>query len=324
VSQTNFDNPELPILIVNPNSAGGATGRMWSSIAADFRAHFGPFVTAFTQSSGDGVHLARDAARAGHRFIIACGGDGTINEVVNGIMESGADVELGVLPSGTGGDFRRFIGMSNETRDAAKQLRTGNTKPIDIGRVEYIDKSGEKASRFFINISSFGIGASVATRVANSDFLKWLPLSGAARGRARFAVSTLEEALNLQTFDVKMSIDGGPPQLLRTIALCVCNSSHFGGGMNIAPDARNDDGLLDIVGIGDIGLRRIIGAAPRLYGSGILKVEGVTSGRATRLHAESADGKTVPLETDGEVVGSLPATYEILPGRLKIRVPSMV
>jgi YegS/Rv2252/BmrU family lipid kinase len=322
VSQLNFENPELPLLIVNPNSAGGATGRNWSSIAADFRAHFGPFVTRFTESSGQGSSIALDAVQAGHRFVIACGGDGTINEVMNGIVDSGVDAELGVLPSGTGGDFRRFIGMSNETRDAARQLRDGHTITIDIGLVEFIDLKGNQQTRHFINISSFGIGASVATRVAESGFLKWLPLSGAARGRARFAASTLKEALNLQTFDVKLRIDDGPEKFLRTIALCVCNSSHFGGGMHIAPGALNDDGLLDVVGIGDIGLSKIVRVAPRLYGSGILGVEGITSGRASKIHAESSDGRIVPLEIDGEVVGKLPATYQVLPSRLRVRVPN--
>lgn len=322
MSQTNFENPELPILIVNPNSAGGATGKAWSSIASDFRAHFGPFVTVFTERSGQGSEIARDAAIAGHRFIIACGGDGTINEVVNGILDSGTDAELGVLPSGTGGDFRRFIGMTNETRSAAKQLRTGTTKSIDVGRVEFLGPSGEKESRHFINISSFGIAASVATRVADSGFLNWLPLSGAARGKVRFAASTLEEAMNLRTFDLKVRIDDGPEQNLRTINLCVCNTSHFGGGMNIAPDARIDDGFFDVVGIGDLGFKKLVVAAPRLYGAGILKVEGVTSGKARKIHAESADGKIVQIEADGEVVGSLPATYEILPARLKVRTPS--
>lgn len=322
MSQKNFDNPELPLLIVNPNSAGGATGRMWSSIAADFRAHFGPFITVFTESSGQGTDIARDAADAGHRFVIACGGDGTINEVVNGILDSGKDVELGVLPSGTGGDFRRFIGMSNETRDAGRQLKSGVTKSIDVGRVEFLDHNGEKVSRHFINISSFGIASNIATRVAESDFLKWLPLSGATRGRVRFAASTLEEAMDLRTFDVRVRIDDGPEKFFRTINLCICNSSHFGGGMNIAPEARNDDGLFDIVGIGDLSLRRIITAAPRLYGSGILKINGVTSGRGAKIYAESADGRKVPLETDGEVVGTLPATYEILPGKLKVRIPT--
>ena len=95
----------LPLVIVNPNSASGATRERWSGIASDIRTHFGPFNVAFTKSRGDGVNLARRGVESGRRFIIACGGDGTINEVANGILEIGEDVELGVLPSGTAAIF---------------------------------------------------------------------------------------------------------------------------------------------------------------------------------------------------------------------------
>ncbi|HEX9917563.1 MAG TPA: acylglycerol kinase family protein, partial [Pyrinomonadaceae bacterium] len=97
----------LPLVIVNPASAGGATGRAWPRLASDLRAHFGAFNCTFTERAGDAAVIARREARAGRNLIIACGGDGTISEVANGILESGADAELGMLPSGTGGDFRR-------------------------------------------------------------------------------------------------------------------------------------------------------------------------------------------------------------------------
>src|SRR5687767_13300549 len=101
----------LPLVIVNPKSAGGSTREKWSAIASDLRTHFGPFNVAFTKGPADGIELAARAAKNGRRLIIACGGDGTINEVANGILNGGEDAELGVFPSGTGGDFRRTIGM---------------------------------------------------------------------------------------------------------------------------------------------------------------------------------------------------------------------
>src|SRR5690349_6727496 len=107
----------FPLVIVNPKSAAGATRGKWASIASDLRTHFGPFNVAFTKGPGDGINLAKRAVNSGRRFVIACGGDGTINEVANGILESDADVELGILPSGTGGDFRRTVGMPNTVRE---------------------------------------------------------------------------------------------------------------------------------------------------------------------------------------------------------------
>src|SRR5829696_5101284 len=127
----------LPLIIVNPKSAGGSTRSNWSAIASDLRAHFGPFKVAFTKSAGDGITLALNAAESGHEFIIACGGDGTVNEVANGILQSGIDVEFGIMPSGTGGDFRRTLEMPQSPREAGRALRDGKTKLIDVGQVTF-------------------------------------------------------------------------------------------------------------------------------------------------------------------------------------------
>ena len=112
-----------PLVIVNPESAGGVTRHAWPKIASDLSSHFGPFSCAFTAKAGEGTDLAAEAARKGIKLIVACGGDGTISEVANGILASGKDVELGIVPSGTGGDFRKTIGIPARSRDAARILR---------------------------------------------------------------------------------------------------------------------------------------------------------------------------------------------------------
>src|ERR1041384_751122 len=123
----------LPLVIINPTSASGATGAQWPRLASVLRAHFGAFACAFTESAGDGRRIAAREAQAGRRFIIACGGDGTISEVANGILESGADAELGVLPRGTGGDFRRSLEMPTRAADAAGAVRRG-ARAVLFGR----------------------------------------------------------------------------------------------------------------------------------------------------------------------------------------------
>src|SRR5919112_2748842 len=112
----------MSVVIVNPSSAGGSTGEAWPQIASDLRSQFGPFRVLFTKHRGDAAALATDAARKGAKFIIACGGDGTISEVANGILSSGKDAELGILPSGTGGYFRRTLENSAPSRAAAQIL----------------------------------------------------------------------------------------------------------------------------------------------------------------------------------------------------------
>src|SRR5829696_3614519 len=132
----------MSIVIVNPSSASGSTGEAWPQIASDLRSQFGAFRVLFTKHHGDAAALAAEAARKGAKLIIACGGDGTISEVAKGILSSGKDAELGVLPSGTGGDFRRTLEIPARTRDAARILRTGVTARIDVGRVSYVDHHG--------------------------------------------------------------------------------------------------------------------------------------------------------------------------------------
>src|SRR5437762_14192968 len=138
----------LPLIIVNPASANGATRENWPKMASDLRTHFGAFSVAFTESVGDGRRLAAEAAKHGTKLIIACGGDGTISEVANGIIDSKQEAELGVLPSGTGGDFRRTLRMSTNTAAAARGLREGRTRIIDAVRVMFISDTGERVTRF--------------------------------------------------------------------------------------------------------------------------------------------------------------------------------
>lgn len=310
-------------MIVNPKSAGGSTRDRWGEIASDLRAHFGPFRTAFTRASGAGTDLARKAAENGQRFIIACGGDGTINEVANGIILSGTDCEMGVFPAGTGGDFRRSLGIPTEAREVARALKTGETKTIDVGRVTFQNFEGETVSRYFLNVSSFGLATSIIERVKGSSSLNWLP-NNFLRGKTSFALSTLQEVLDLNFVTVLVSIDGKEAKPLNTINFSVANARFFGGGMKIAPGAKIDDGLFDVVNIGDISTARIILNAHTLYRGTHLDLSEVKSTSAARVEAEAVDKtNAINIEIDGELPGKLPALFEIVPQALKVRVPRL-
>jgi YegS/Rv2252/BmrU family lipid kinase len=313
-------NATLPLVIVNPKSAGGATHKRWAETAADFRAHFGAFQVAFTKSHGDGITLALRGAEQGRKFIIACGGDGTINEVANGILQSGADIEFGILPSGTGGDFRRTIGIPNDTREAGAILRNGVTKQIDVGRVTFLNHENEMVSRYFLNVSSFGLSASIIERVKSSNIVGWIP-NDILRGKTNFALSTLQEVLGLNFDTVRVKFDEQAEKSLNTINFCVCNSRFFGGGMKIAPDAVINDGFFDVVNIGDIKTAKILLNAYKLYGGSHLSLKEVNSTRARKVEVSPMNAEEIHIEVDGELPGKLPATFEILPNALKVRVP---
>ena len=311
----------LPLIIVNPKSASGATRENWSSIASDLRTHFGPFQVAFTKGPGDGIELAKRSAQEGRRLIIACGGDGTINEIANGILTSGTDCELGIFPSGTGGDFRRTLNIPSERREAARALREGTTRAIDVGKIAYEDHNGETASRYFLNVSSFGLAASIIGRVKGSTSLDWLPVDS-VRGRASFALSTLQEVVGLGTTNVRVKIDDDEERPLTTVNFCVANARYFGGGMMIAPEAKIADGFLDVINIGDIKTAKILLRAYTLYRGTHLALTEVKDRRAKRIEARPFhDGEEVHIEVDGELLGRLPAVYEVVPEALKVRVP---
>ncbi len=314
----------LPLIIVNPEAAGGATRQAWPRIASDLRSHFGPFALAFTERPGQGVEMAAEAARKGTTLIIACGGDGTISEVANGILQSGASAELGIVPSGTGGDFRRTLEIATRTRDAAEVLRTGQTRLLDVGRVTYINSAGVEDTRYFLGVASFGMSAAVIERVKESG-PRWLPANGPKwlTGRLSFGASMLQTALQSPATKVIVQLDDEHERHLTVANFCVANARYFGGGMKVAPEAKLTDGRLDVVCIGDLGARKILTNAPRVYLGAHLSMDQVHHVLARKVVARPADKEAeIGLEIDGELPGRLPATFHVLPAALRVRCPA--
>ena len=314
----------LPLVIVNPASADGATRESWPKIASDLRTHFGAFSVAFTEAAGDGRRLALEAVKQGAKLIIACGGDGTISEVVNGILESNKETELGVLPSGTGGDFRRTLRMPNNVAAAARALRDGHTRVIDAGRVTFVNDSGERETRFFINVASFGMSTAVLDRTASGEARKWIPGFAPRRlsSKLSYAAATLQTTLSSTPTEVHVQLDEQPERRLRVAEFCVANARYYGGAMKIAPDAKLDDGLFDIITIGDASAFRILANSPRLYFGAHLRMNEVQHALAKQVVARPIKkDDIVRVELDGEVVGRLPATFQIMPLALRVRCP---
>jgi YegS/Rv2252/BmrU family lipid kinase len=313
----------LPLVIVNPESASGATAKAWPGIASDLGSHFGPFKPAFTERPGHARELASDAARKGTQLIIACGGDGTVSEVANGILLSGKDAELGIMPSGTGGDFRKTLRISSRSNDAARVLKQGVTRKIDVGRVTFMTAVGEKESRYFLGVASFGMSAEVIERVKENQ-PEWLPAAapGWLRGRWAFSASMIRTALQSPSTRVLVQLDDNREKHLTVANLCVANARYFGGGMKIAPDAKLNDGKFDVITIGDLGATKIVTNAPRLYLGWHVSMNEVGHILAEKITARPAEkSDVVPIEIDGELLGRLPATFQILPEALRVRCP---
>jgi YegS/Rv2252/BmrU family lipid kinase len=313
----------LPLVIVNPESAGGATRGAWPKIASELATHFGAFTPRFTKYPGEGTELAASAARKGTKLIVACGGDGTISEVANGILSAGSDTELGILPSGTGGDFRKTIGIPARPSEAARILREGQARLIDVGRVTFTKDDGEHESHYFLGVASFGMSADVIARVKEGG-PDWLPAKGPKwlTGRISFGVAMLQTALRMGPTRVLVQLDDDPARHMTVANLCIANARYFGGGMKIAPDAKVTDGKFDVVSIGDLGAARILANAPRLYLGAHLSMAEVGHMLATKIIARPVENdQRIEIEVDGEIPGLLPATFQILPKALRVRCP---
>lgn len=312
----------LPLVIVNPESAGGATGDAWPRIASELSTHFGSFTPQFTRGTGEGIELAANAARKGTKLIIACGGDGTISEVANGILSVDGDSELGILPSGTGGDFRRTLNIPNRVAGAARILREGQTRLIDVGKITFTKDDGEPESRYFLGVASFGMSADVISRVKEGG-PDWLPAKGPKwlTGRLSFAVAMLQTAAKKSATRVVVQLDDDPARHMTVANLCIANARYFGGGMKIAPNAKLADGKFDVVSVGDLGAARILANAPRLYAGAHLSMAEVGHALAVKVSARAVDDQTIEVEVDGEIPGHLPATFQILPKALRVRCP---
>lgn len=314
----------LPLVIVNPASAEGATRENWPKIASDLRTHFGAFTVAFTEASGHARELAKENAEQGAKLIIACGGDGTISEVANGIIDSNNEAELAILPGGTGSDFRRTLSMPANIAAAARAIRDGRTRKIDTGRVTFVNGQGERETRYFINVASFGMSTDVLHRTSSGEATKWIPAFTPRKltSKLSYAAATVQTTLTSSPVEVNVQLDEQPERRLRIAEFCVANARYYGGGMKIAPDAKVEDGLFDIVTIGDASSFRILANAPRLYFGAHMSMNEVTHALAKQVVARPVKkDELVRVELDGEVVGRLPATFEIMPRALRVRFP---
>jgi diacylglycerol kinase (ATP) len=300
----------MSVVIVNPASASGNTGEAWPQLASDLRSQFGAFRVLFTTHRGDAATLAGDAARKGAKLIVACGGDGTVSEVANGILASGKDVELGILPSGTGGDFRRTLEIPARSRDAARILRSGRTVRIDVGRVSYVDHNGNDATRYFVGVASCGMSTKVIERVKED--------------KVSFVNAMLKTAMQNNPVRLLVQLDDAHDRQLTVSNLCVANARYFGGGMKIAPDAKLTDGKFDIVSVGDLSALKILTSGPRVYLGSHLSMPEVSHALARKVNIRPADHtKEIALEIDGELPGRLPATFQIIPEALRVRVAAV-
>ncbi len=308
------------VVIVNPNSQGGKLGKRWPVLAETLQRAF-PFDDVHTTGPGHATQLVQAALRGGAERIVAIGGDGTVNEVVNGFFENGVAIapqaSFALIPFGTGGDFRRSIEMPVDAPGAAAVIAAGHTRTIDLGKLELtaLDGDGARVIRMFANIASFGVSG-VVDRLVNQ--------SGKKLGRMSFMLATARATWAYKNQRVQLIFDGDVKHRVEATinTVAVANGKYFGGAMKIAPNAELDDGLFDVVAMGDLGFGDLLKSGARIYKGTHLTMDKVSERRARVVEAEPIEpGALVELDVDGEPLGKLPARFEIVPAALRIVVP---
>lgn len=249
--------------------------------------------------------------------MVIVGGDGTLNDASQGYLEEDGTVatgpDLALIPSGTGGDFRRTFALSESTEEAAARLLTAKPRPVDLGVLSVTSHDGTPIRRAFINITSFGIGG-LTDRLVNTT-PKWMG------GKAAFFLGTLRAMLVYKNAPTRVKVDGRVCLEAPILNVALANGRYFGGGMLIAPDADPSDGLLDVIAVHDLSRAQGIALAQHIYKGSHVRQPGVTVTRGKVVEAEPLVQRSeVLVDMDGETPGRLPLRAELAPGALRLRI----
>lgn len=295
-------------VIVNPAAGAGKTARLWPQIMDLFRGQGLKFEHDITEAPGHAIELACEAASNGYNMVVSVGGDGTINEIVNGIYASG-NIEgalLGIVSTGTGSDYIRTIGIPRHYNDACRCFMEPKHLTVDLGVVEY-ESDGQKVERLFVNFAGMGFDAEIVRRTTQQY--------KAMGGLLSYLVSAIATILTYRNKDITLIVDGEVVDK-RVCTVVMNNGKYGGGGMFTAPHATIDDGYFDVMIIGDISKPDLLWSLPRVYRGTHMTHPKVTMKKAKEIEVRSA--QSMQLQADGELLGQVPARFRILPSVLKI------
>lgn len=301
------------VVVMNPRSGGGRTARAWGRIRPRLEATCGPVTVMETARPGHGIELTANAVRSGVPRILAVGGDGTLNEVVNGVLTAGSEFTgtIGLIPRGTGSDFRRTLGLPLEEAAAVEVVRAGKTREIDVMHVAYTLGNGTEAARYAMNVTSFGMGGRVAARANRSS----KPLGGTVT----FLTATFLTALGYRGDRVSIQMDAADIPEVRITNVAIGNGQFHGTGMWICPRALIDDGLLDVTVVRKLSLPELLMSGRYMFSGRVYSHPKAEFYRTRELHAHAIDGRPA-IEIDGEPSGYLPIQVRVVPRAIRMIV----
>lgn len=303
-------------LIVNPTAGSGSAGRAAPKVQAALERHGATVTLGATKQPGDATRLAREFRDAGVDCTVVMGGDGTLNEVSQAyIDERGEPIAgppLGLVPSGTGGDFRKTLGIGTDLEANVEHLVRREPRALDLGLLDACGHDGRRVTRAFVNITSFGLGG-LTDRVVNAG-PKWLG------GKVAFFLGSARALVAYRNAAVRVKVDGAVWLESPVVNVALANGRFFGGGMQIAPEADPADGLLDVIALGDLTRVQVLGLSQRVYAGTHVGQPHVTSTRGALVEAEAlVPGGEVLIDMDGETPGRLPLRARVARGALWFR-----
>jgi YegS/Rv2252/BmrU family lipid kinase len=297
------------LVIVNPASGRPDGGAGWRAIESALRGAGVFFDVIHTEQPGHGAEIASAALLQGRRHIAVAGGDGSVNEVVHGIMDAGLadtrEVTLAVIPTGTGNDWARTLGITRRPADIARAIAGGRTMLHDVGAIDLPGR--DPVRRWFINVAGAGYDAYVTERVPRPVPSAFTYLRIALEGLARYRAPHFRITADGET------IEG--PLLLAFVA----NAQYCGNRMHVVPTARTDDGLLDVLAVRELSLLAVWPKLVKLYLGRILGDRAVRHLRAGRVRIEAEPPAVI--QADGQIVGATPAEFSLLTQALRVIVP---
>jgi diacylglycerol kinase (ATP) len=304
--------PDRMMFVVNPASSNGKTRRRWPEIKNILDTRGFDYDFRWTGGPWEAAEITRDSLKEGFSVVVAVGGDGTLNEVVNGFFlvdeETRNRGSLGVISMGTGSDFIRTVGIPRDIPGAVTRLAKGNRSLLDVGLARFSRADGSRGERYFLNVADVGMGGETALRVNST--------SKALGGFLSFLWGVIVSISLYKNKEMTLVIDGEVTWQGRYVSVAMGNGRFFGGGMKITPQAMPADGLLDVTILPDFSKPMLFWSLPKVYSGRHLDIEGVKYTRGSKIALTSPE--VVLLETDGEMPGQLPVEVEVLPRALQV------
>jgi len=305
------------LFIVNPASAGGRTLERWKEVQPMLeRANF-EYDVKFTQKRGDGIAFSKEEAIAcRYNILVSVGGDGTANEIVNGMMISGVDSNqlpaFTIFPSGTGSDSVRTLGIPKDLDGFVRLVETCVPKSIDVGIADFILADAQKGVRYFLNACDVGFGATVADTVNQMN-----QNSEKKSGKAKYFRSIMEQVFKFKAFDATIVANGIDYSVSKTIIVAICNGMFFGGGVKVSPVSKMNDGVLELVATNQVSKPGLVKLVSKVYTGAHMGHPLVKFVRAEGFEVKLKIPQL--LETDGEVQGVVrEVQFKTLPDALQV------